>query len=515
VDADSRTVSLPPPPGTKLGPYEIVSLIAKGGQGEVYKATDTRVNRTVAIKVVPDSFSERFTREARTVAALNHPNICTLYDVGPNYLVMEYIHGERLQGPLPPDQAIEYALQILDALDYAHQQGIVHRDLKPANILVTKRGVKVLDFGLAKDTAQDEASLTPEGRVVGTPAYMSPEQRKGKPVDKRTDIYAFGQILHILLTGRRIDSKGFSVEPRDFEVVLSKCLAPKPEDRWSIPEMRDALVSIQQHRKADAADVNRPEARGLQLVVRIALAKVKVLLRVRIVWAVAPAVALAAIAYWAYRPVVHTFRVQANAGWQNTGVLIQAGESVRITVAGRISLARDQEAELLRFLNRDRSLPPPDVFQPRSTNAFRAWIFPEGDETSTEFADDLKMVPERSWGVTLCATHPDPPPDIDQDDPWAESGVRLQDIIPLPRRSGVYIFSRAGFLVCMVNDAVISERSPHVLSRDYYRLLTSPGSSSLARSNEAFRPSNIPQLLLSDNTGEFVLTISPREKPPE
>src|SRR6202158_1298679 len=136
--------------GDKLGPYEILAPIGAGGMGEVYKARDTRLDRIVAIKVSKTEFNERFEREARAIAALNHPNICQLYDVGPNYLVMEYIEGTPLKGPLPVDQALKYAAQICDALDAAHKKGITHRDLKPANILVTKAGIKLLDFGLAK-----------------------------------------------------------------------------------------------------------------------------------------------------------------------------------------------------------------------------------------------------------------------------------------------------------------------------------------------------------------------------
>ena len=137
-------------PRDRLGRYEIVARIGAGGMGEVWKARDTRLNRTVAIKVSSEKFSERFEREARAVAALNHPRICTLHDVGPNYLVMEYIDGRPLQGPMPIAEALRLAVQIADALDAAHRKGIVHRDLKPGNILVTKSGVKLLDFGLAK-----------------------------------------------------------------------------------------------------------------------------------------------------------------------------------------------------------------------------------------------------------------------------------------------------------------------------------------------------------------------------
>src|SRR6266513_134438 len=149
--------------GDKLGPYEILAPSGAGGMGEVYKARDTRLDRIVAIKVSKTEFSERFEREARAVAALNHSNICTLHDVGPNYLVMEYIEGTPLKGPLPVDQALKYAVQICDALDAAHKKGITHRDLKPANILVTKSGIKLLDFGLAKQASplkESDATLT-------------------------------------------------------------------------------------------------------------------------------------------------------------------------------------------------------------------------------------------------------------------------------------------------------------------------------------------------------------------
>src|SRR5215470_37485 len=181
--------------GAKLGPYEILGPIGAGGMGEVYKARDTRLGRIVAIKVAKEKFSEQFEREARTIAALNHPHICTLHDVGPDYLVMEYIEGVPLKGRLPLDQAMRYAGQICDALDAAHKKGITHRDLKPANIMVTKAGVKLLDFGLAR-IAAGACDETVTMAVMGTPAYMAPEQREGKPGDARTDIYALGGVLY-------------------------------------------------------------------------------------------------------------------------------------------------------------------------------------------------------------------------------------------------------------------------------------------------------------------------------
>ena len=202
--------------GDKLGPYEILASIGAGGMGEVYRARDPRLNRDVAIKVSREQFSERFEREAKAVAALNHHNICHIYDVGPNYLVMEFVEGEAPQGPLPLEEALRIARQICDALEAAHEKGITHRDLKPANIKIKPDGaVKVLDFGLAKIDAgsavsQSENSptlsmaATQMGVILGTAGYMSPEQARGKVVDKRADIWAFGVVLYELLIGKRL-----------------------------------------------------------------------------------------------------------------------------------------------------------------------------------------------------------------------------------------------------------------------------------------------------------------------
>ena len=195
-------------PGQRLGPYEILSPLGAGGMGEVWQARDTRLNRTVAIKVAKQQFSQRFEQEARAVAALNHPHICQLYDVGPDYLVMEYVEGTALKGPMPIGKAVEYAIQILEALDAAHCKGITHRDLKPANILMTKQGIKLLDFGLAKQTAPPQETditqaLTGQGQILGTLQYMSPEQLQGKPTDMRSDLFAFGCVLYEMLTGKR------------------------------------------------------------------------------------------------------------------------------------------------------------------------------------------------------------------------------------------------------------------------------------------------------------------------
>jgi serine/threonine-protein kinase len=230
LDDPTRTQLVP---GTQLGAYRIEAVLGAGGMGEVYRAVDTRLKRTVAIKIAKENFGERFEREARAIAALNHPNICTLHDVGPNYLVMELVEGKPLKGPLPLDQALQYAAQICDALHAAHRKGITHRDLKPANILVTKLGIKLLDFGLAR-MARDEndPTLTNAGDVMGTPAYMAPEQREGKPADARSDIYAFGCVLYEMLTGKRAAEERTPVEPAAIENVLRGCLEKDPDDRW-------------------------------------------------------------------------------------------------------------------------------------------------------------------------------------------------------------------------------------------------------------------------------------------
>jgi tRNA A-37 threonylcarbamoyl transferase component Bud32/Tol biopolymer transport system component len=259
--------------GTRLGPYEILSALGAGGMGEVWKARDTRLNRLVAIKASLSPFSERFEREARAIAAVNHPHVCSLYDVGPDYLVMEYVEGESLHGPVPLAQALALAEQILDALDAAHKKGIVHRDLKPGNILLTKSGVKVLDFGLAKIThapAVDSANLvetetvflTAEGALLGTLPYMSPEQVEGHDADARSDIFAFGVVLYELIAGTRpftgktqanLVASILKEEPRPlFElqprtprglaVVVRTCLEKDPEKRWqSARDVRHAL----------------------------------------------------------------------------------------------------------------------------------------------------------------------------------------------------------------------------------------------------------------------------------
>jgi serine/threonine protein kinase len=230
-------------PGMQIGPYRIEGQIGKGGMGEVFRAIDTRLGRQVAIKTSQERFGERFEREARAISALNHPHICTLYDVGAtpsgtSYLVMELVEGESLaerlkRGKLSFSETLKYGQQIADALAAAHARGIIHRDLKPHNIMLAKSGVKVLDFGLAK-SAQD-ATLTASRAVMGTPAYMAPEQFEGKDADSRSDIYSLGLVLREMATGRRDPPSQIVLMaqlPEQLTHVIEGCLAHDPEERW-------------------------------------------------------------------------------------------------------------------------------------------------------------------------------------------------------------------------------------------------------------------------------------------
>jgi len=285
---------MPIQPGKRLGPYEILSAIGAGGMGEVYKSRDTRLDRTVAIKVLPTHLAERaelrerFEREAKTIASLNHPHICTLFDTGHqddiDFLVMEYIEGETLaqrlqKGPLPIQQVLLYSIEIADALDKAHRKGITHRDLKPGNVMLTKAGTKLLDFGLAKLKQEAapaipesqiptmKSAITGEGTILGTLQYMAPEQVEGKQneIDARTDIFAFGAVVYEMATGKKafegktsasvmakiLESEPPSMAsltpmmPPQLDRVVKKCLAKDAEERWqAASDVRDELKWI-------------------------------------------------------------------------------------------------------------------------------------------------------------------------------------------------------------------------------------------------------------------------------
>jgi serine/threonine protein kinase len=303
---------------TRLGPYEILSAIGAGGMGEVYRAKDTRLDRVVAIKILPEHISnqpqarERFEREARAISSLSHPHICPLYDVGHqdgiDFLVMEFLEGETLasrlqKGPLPLDQVLKYGVQIADALDTAHKRGVIHRDLKPGNIMLTKSGTKLLDFGLAKLQAVEAVAgmtalptlttpLTGEGAILGTLQYMAPEQLEGQEADARTDIFALGAVLYEMATGRRaFDGKSqaslisaiMSAEPpamsmsqpliRDgLERVVKTCLLKDPGARWqSAHDLKLELTWLQQGVAPAAAAPKSRSREALAWVVAVLL----------------------------------------------------------------------------------------------------------------------------------------------------------------------------------------------------------------------------------------------------
>ena len=318
-------------PGSRLGHYEIVALIGAGGMGEVFEARDPRLNRTVAIKVLIDDLSSqpearaRFEREARAIAGLNHPHIATLHDIGrhehTDFLVMELLEGQTLaellaRGPLPLPRALAYAIEIAGALDQAHRHGVIHRDLKPGNVMITRSGVKLLDFGLAKlrpssisgvTVVAKGADVTAEGAILGTLQYMAPEQLEGSEADARTDIFAFGTVLHEMVTGKRaFDGKSrmslmgsilrdtpppvSTVErtaPAALDRLIATCLAKDPEDRWQ--SARDAWRELTWIARGDAPVSGAPAARGTVSVWRAA--------------AMAMIVAgVAAVAAWSMRP---------------------------------------------------------------------------------------------------------------------------------------------------------------------------------------------------------------------
>jgi Tol biopolymer transport system component/predicted Ser/Thr protein kinase len=297
--------------GTRLGPHEILSAIGAGGMGEVYRARDTRLNRIVAIKVLPPNLAdrselrERFEREAKTIASLNHPHICTLFDIGQqdgvDFLVMEYLEGETLahrllKGSLPLEQVLQYAVEIADALDKAHRKGVTHRDLKPGNIMLTKTGTKLLDFGLAKlkqevapanvqlsQIATADDPLTAQGTIVGTLQYMAPEQLEGKEVDARTDIFAFGAVLYEMATGKRaFEGKSQAslmvaimerepapmsslqpMTPPALNRVVKKCLRKELDDRWqSARDVTDELKWIAESGSSAGGSVQTTTVKG-------------------------------------------------------------------------------------------------------------------------------------------------------------------------------------------------------------------------------------------------------------
>ncbi len=320
--------------GTRLGPYEVVSRLGAGGMGEVWRARDKRLDRDVAIKVLPAELAQnaqfklRFEREAKTISSLNHPHICTLHDVGEesglSYLVMELVDGESLadrlvKGPLPIADVLRYGTQIAEALDRAHRAGVVHRDLKPGNVMITKSGTKLLDFGLAKsaavaigiDGATVQKPLTQEGTILGTFQYMSPEQLEGQEADVRTDIFALGAVLYEMATGHRaFDGKSKTsliaaivkeqprpiaelqpLTPPALQHVVDKCLAKDADDRWqSAQDVASELrwISSAGSQAGVAAPITIARARRSRLLAVAAIAG----------WAIAIAGIVTTVVYW-------------------------------------------------------------------------------------------------------------------------------------------------------------------------------------------------------------------------
>jgi hypothetical protein len=397
--------------GTRLGPYEILAPIGAGGMGEVWRARDTRLDRSVAIKVLPAEFAQnaqlklRFEREARAISQLNHPNICTLYDVGDSYLVMELLDGESLadrlgRGPMPLSDVLKYGAQIAEALDRAHRAGIVHRDLKPGNVMITKTGAKLLDFGLAKsgvgvvslESATQQQPLTQEGTILGTFQYMAPEQLEGDQADARTDIFALGAVLYEMTTGKRAfegktrtsliaaivqsDPAPISMvqplTPPIFEHVIRKCLCKDREDRWqSAYDVAEELKWISEA----GSQAGVPASRTIRRKTREALA-----------WT---AVALLALAAGAF--ATHAFHLrQAPPAYRFTIPMIgdgyKFGGSPQISADGRTLFFRAlngaEKAQIFR-----RRLDEWNVRSIEGTEgAFNYGVFPDGRNLILQFS---------------------------------------------------------------------------------------------------------------------------------
>ncbi len=428
-------------PGTKLGPYEIVAPIGAGGMGEVYRARDTRLDRTVAIKVLPQHLAgtpearQRFEREARAVSALNHPNICTLHDVGSQdgteYIVMECLEGETLaarleKGALPLDQTLKIAIEVADALDKAHRAGIIHRDLKPGNIMLTKSGAKLLDFGLAKATlplaagatlsilATRTTPVTQQGMIMGTFQYMSPEQVEAKELDARSDIFSFGSVLYEMLTGRAafqgrsqlsVASAILEKDPEPISVLMPmtppaldrtvrKCLEKDPDNRWQTA--RDLLLELKWISGAGSqAGVPAPMVSHRKN-------------RERIAWLIAGAVTLAAIALAigfidrAPKPAQPVL-LSAELGGDATLTSTNYGAAAVLSPDGSHLVFVGQGADLKPHLY-IRSLDQMQATALSGTeNAHDPFFSPDGEWVAFFSGNDLKKIPVRGGAaITLC-----------------------------------------------------------------------------------------------------------------
>jgi serine/threonine-protein kinase len=440
--------------------------------GEVYKARDTRLDRIVAVKVSKEQFTTRFEQEARAVAALNHPHICQLYDVGPNYLVMEFVDGSPLKGPLPIERTVEYAAQILDALDAAHQKGITHRDLKPANILVTKQGIKLLDFGLAKQAVRlgendSTKALTDQGQIVGTLQYMSPEQLQGKEIDARSDLFSFGCVLYELLTGKRAfdGTSAASVIAAILEREPAPLEVARPLDRV----VRRSLAKDPDQRFQTARDLKAALSWALEHQPQVATAPS----RSRLGWVAAGllAIALAGVSWVAWRatrPVDHPLtRLSVDLGPDamtglNTTVAISP-DGRRLVYPARGPDGKQQLAT--RLLDQAAA-----TLLPGTEGGFDAFFSPDGQWIGFFAGGQLKKISVQGGApVTLC-TAPQP-----YGASWSEDGnivAALNYLSPLdslPASGGMphHVTKLSGYL---------THRWPQVLPRGEAVLFTASSS---------------------------------------
>jgi len=483
--------------GDKLGPYEIVAPIGAGGMGDVYKARDTRLDRMVAVKVSNEQFSERFEREARAVAALNHSNICTLHDVGPNYLVMEYIEGTPLKGPLPVDQALKYAAQICDALDTAHKKGITHRDLKPTNILVTKAGVKLLDFGLAKMGPAIQAgegtmtmALTGKGEILGTFQYMSPEQVTGQDAGPRSDIFSFGLVLYEMLTGKRV-FEGSSpasviaaimerpapsiadVAPAALDRVLQKCLAKDPDNRWqSARDLKDELEWIASSSGEAIARSTRSPSRFGTLP-----------------WIAAGVLAVVAVAlgFVAYRPA----RPAELKPLIRFDVDLGTGVSLNPSVGADTIISPD--GTRLVYVSRGRlltrRLDQPNAVELAGTEGAAAPFFsPDGQWVAFFASGKLKKISvEGGAAITVCDTQ------LGRGGSWGEDGTIIATLGNNGSLSRIPSAGGAPALVTQLAQGEATQRWPQILPGGKAVLFTSHTSAAV------FDGANIEVITLADH----------------
>jgi eukaryotic-like serine/threonine-protein kinase len=461
--------------GARLGPYQVLGFIGAGGMGEVYKARDTRLDRTVAIKVLPDHLSDdpvrraRFEREAKSIAGLTHPNVCTLHDVGEHagsmFLVMELLDGETLaqrleRGPLPIEQAVTVTTEIADALSAAHRHGIIHRDLKPSNVMLTKSGAKLLDFGLAKLAADGHqaainfmsatrsAPLTGERVIVGTLHYMAPEQLEGNPTDARTDLWAFGAVVYEMLTGKRAfdgtsaaSLMGAILEhdpvpagtlqpliPPRLDTVVRQCLAKAPEDRWQ--SARDLVLELEGILSAASTNVAGWKSRSRSIIWwTVATASVGVFVGGTAVWVTRPSSVAAPMVRLSI-PLPDT----ASIDTYSPDTLAIAPDGSRVAFIGHSGSSR------LLYMRRMADLETAPV--PGTDLAEQPLFSPDGDWIAFFASDRLKKVSVTGGPVsTICVL-----PRRHETEQWPNGGDWGRDgrIIFAMANEGLYRVSANG-----------------------------------------------------------------------